>query len=93
MIVTFVIFVCFLRVFVGVAVFTSIHTAVIGADIPVFDTVAARSCSLMFQFFEPDAVGISQNIESNTARGMDSIMAVIPICFAGLKNNTMLFGD
>ncbi len=46
MIVTFVIFVCFLRVFVGVAVFTSIHTTVIGADIPVFDTVAARSCSV-----------------------------------------------
>lgn len=73
----FVIFSCFLWVFVGIAVFTAVQTGIVSANVPVFDTVAALSCALVLQLPEPDTVGVPQHISRYAAGGPDMIAGKI----------------
>ena len=52
----------FLRILVGVTIFTTVQTGIIGPDIPTFNTVAPLPHPLVFQLFKLDPVRLSQNI-------------------------------
>lgn len=85
----FIIFKCFLRVFIGVAVFTAVHAGIISPYIPAFDTMAALPCAFMLQVLEQYAVGISKNSKRHTARRMDMIAGKIAVRPAGLNKNAV----
>lgn len=80
----FIIFKCPLWIFIGVAVFTTVHAGIVSADITAFHTVAALSAAFMFQVFEEDAVGLSKHIQRHAGGGMDAITGKIPMHSAGL---------
>ena len=80
-----IIFKCFMGVFVGVTIFTAVHTGIIGADIAAFYTMAALPHAFMLQISEHDAVRFAQNIKRRTAGGMNPIRGKISVCSAGLN--------
>ena len=58
-----IIFKCFMGVFVGVTIFTAVHTGIIGADIAAFYTMAALSHAFMLQISEHDLPRISSVVQ------------------------------
>lgn len=70
----FIIFNCFLRIFIGIAIFTAIRASIIRADIAGFDTVAAMPCALMFQRLKIDVVRTAEDVKRHATRRMDSIL-------------------
>ena len=66
-----------LGIFIGVAVFTPIETAVERPDVPALHTVAALPEALMLQITEAQPVGPPQNIQRDTAGGQDAVGRII----------------
>lgn len=69
----FIIFNCFLRIFIGIAIFTAVRTSIIRTDITGFDTMAAMPRTLMFQRLKIDVVRTAEDVKRHAARRMDSI--------------------
>ena len=78
---------------VGVAVAAAVGAAVVSADVPCLDAVAARPHAPVRPVLEAQAVGLAQGLQRHAAGGADAKGGKVLVGAANLQGQAVLCGD
>ena len=84
---------CLLRGLIGIAILTSVQTAVVCADIAAFYTVASMPHSPVLTVPESNAIRTAEYFKCHAAGRMNAVAGLVSVCPASLNQDSVFPGN